>query len=684
MQMPAERSAGTDVSLDHGRDGRVFPEFAFCKGGSGKGLCYRRAMRAAPGLLVLGVAGALLAVALFFGRGSSDGRLFWIGIGASLASLVLLFATLLGFLPRPSLTKRAWWALGLFTTFVLWSGLTIAWSIAPDRSWAYLNRGLAYLAFVVLGLFVAALVRRPATWTAGVLAGLCLGVLGWALLGKVFPGLFPDGARVARLRNPIGYWNALALVAALAFPLGLWLAAGRPHARLLRAAGVVLLYVAGIALVLTYSRAGIVVAAAGIGLWLWLSRDRFEGLAMLVAAGAPAVCVVAWASTQPGIVDHLQTSATRERAGAWFALALVLGAAGALGLSHYAARAGERLSADARRRWALRLGGALAAVAAGVVVAATVAIGGPGEWLDEFRGKGDVVQGSGRLGELSSNNRWTWWGESWELFRDAPAGGHGAHTFEIARRPIRVGSVVTEEPHNVALQALAETGLAGLLLGLAAAAFALLALREALRRLDGDERAAGVALAVLLPIYLLHALADIDWDFVAASAPVLFPVGVLLAAGRPAAEARSSPVLAVVACVAGLGVLYSMTAPWLSQRRVEAAYEAIAENDVEGAVSAARQARDLNPLSVDPLWAWALADARRSDPSRTLRRYADATELQPENSDTWFALGAYELGIGRFRDAYVHLDRAYGLDPYGPAGVPGGLLDQARAKVEGR
>ena len=61
---------------------------------------------------------------------------------------------------------------------------------------------------------------------------------------------------------------------------------------------------------------------------------------------------------------------------------------------------------------------------------------------------------------------------------------------------------------------------------------ALLACAEALRRLEGDERAAASALAVLLPVYLLHALADIDWDFVAASAPVLFAVGVLLAAGR--------------------------------------------------------------------------------------------------------------------------------------------------------
>ena len=641
-------------------------------------------MRAAAGLSVLGVAGALLVVALFFGHGSSDGRLFWIGIVASLAALVLVFATLLGFLPCPTPTRHGWLALGLFAAFVLWNGLTIVWSIAPDRSWAYLNRGLAYLALAVLGLYAGALVRRrPVATTAGLLAGLFLGVLGWALLGKVFPGLFPDGARVARLRNPIGYWNALALIAALALPLGLWLAAGRRYARVVRAGGIVLLYVASIALVLTYSRAGIAVAAAGVVLWLWLCRDRFEGLLTLVAGAGPGLVVAAWASTQSGLVDHLQTSATRERAGAWFALALALGVAAALGLSHYGTRVGERFSDEERHRWATRLGAGIAGLAAVALIAATIAIGGPDEWFDEFRG-GDVAQGSGRLAELSSNNRWTWWQESWELFRDEPAGGHGAHTFEIARRPLRVGSVVTEEPHNIGVQSLAELGIVGLLLGIGAAGLALLACWETVRRLDGDERAAASALAVLPAVYLLHALADIDWDFVAASAPVLVAVGVLLSAGRPPAEPRSRPLLALGAGVVALAVLYSITAPWISQRRVEDAYSAIARGDAGAARSAARQARDLNPLSVEPLWAWALAEATARNPGGTVARYLDATELQPENSDTWFALGAYEFGLRRYRDAYLHLDRAYGLDPYGPAGLPGGLLDQARAKVEGR
>jgi tetratricopeptide (TPR) repeat protein len=638
-------------------------------------------MRAAAGLPVLGAAGALLTVCLFFGQGSSDGRLYWIGIWSSLVALAAVIATLSGVLLRPRATRAGWAALALFTGFVLWNGATMAWSITPDRSWAYLNRGLVYLALAVLGLYVGSLLWRPAVTTAGLLAVLFFGVLGWALLGKVFPGLFPDGARVARLRNPVGYWNALALVAALALPLALWLAAGRRLSRATRAGGVLLLYVATIALVLTYSRAGIVVAAAGICLWLVLCADRFEGLAMLVAGGAPALVVAVWAATRPGLADDLQAHAVRERAGAWFALALVLGAAAALGLSHYGARAGERLAADKRQLWSRRLGaGIIAASVIGVIVA-TVAIGGPGTWLDEFRGKGDVVQGSGRFGDLSSNNRWIWWQEAWELFGQDPAGGKGAHSFEVARRPIRVGSVVTAEPHNLALQALSETGIAGLLLGLGAAGLAVAAGLGALRRLDGEERAAAVALAVALPIFLLHALADIGWDFVAVSGPVFLAAGVLMSAGREPGAPRSSPVAAVLAGVVGLAVCYSLTAPWLADRRVEDAYASIGRGDAKAAVSAARQAHDLNPLSIEPLWVWALAEAAGGNPAGTLRRYRQGTELQPENSDTWYALGAYELDLRRYRSAFRHLDRAYGLDPYGPAGLPGGLLDQAREKV---
>jgi hypothetical protein len=42
-----------------------------------------------------------------------------------------------------------------FVAFALWSAASVVWSIEPDRSWAYFNRGLAYLAFALLGIFHA-------------------------------------------------------------------------------------------------------------------------------------------------------------------------------------------------------------------------------------------------------------------------------------------------------------------------------------------------------------------------------------------------------------------------------------------------------------------------------------------------------------------------------------------------
>src|SRR5213076_1583857 len=74
-------------------------------------------------------------------------------------------------------------------------------------------------------------------------------------------------------------------------------------------------------------------------------------------------------------------------------------------------------------------------------------------------------------------------------------------------------------PHNLPLQVLSETGVVGLIL-LVAAVGALL--RRTFRR-RGHE----LALALILPAYLLHSLVDVDWDFVAVSAPAFLAAGAL-------------------------------------------------------------------------------------------------------------------------------------------------------------
>src|SRR5512142_1384082 len=144
------------------------------------------------GRATLVAAAALLATALFFGDGTSDGRLFWIGSLAVIAAAVIATG---GGIPVPRGAGLA--TLALLAALAAWVGVTLWWSIAPDLSWAAFDRVLVYGAFALLGL-LATRVSQPARTAAAGLAILVGLVLAWALLGKVVPSLFPDGARVAR------------------------------------------------------------------------------------------------------------------------------------------------------------------------------------------------------------------------------------------------------------------------------------------------------------------------------------------------------------------------------------------------------------------------------------------------------------------------------------------------------
>jgi O-Antigen ligase len=627
------------------------------------------------GLATVGVAAALLATALFFGDGTSDGRLFWISSLAVIAAAVLAAA---GGVPVPRGAGLATFA--LLGALIVWVGLTLAWSIAADLSWAAFDRLLAYGALAVLGLLVTR-VPRPARTVAAGLALLLGLVLGWALLGKVVPSLFPDGARVARLRNPVGYWNSLALVGATAVPFGLWAACSRRFHPAVRACGALLVYLAEVAAVLTYSRAGIAVAAVAALAWLAIDRDRLETLATLVLVTPVAGLVSLWAFSRPALTDDLQPYQQRVNDGAWFGVFLSVGAAVVVGLGYLAARA--EVSPEGRRSLT-RLLGLVVAVAA-VASVAVVGVWKGGSIADEFRGAkaAEVTQTPNRLADLSSSNRWRWWKEAWQLWEDAPAGGKGAATFEVARRRIRTGSIVTTEPHDLPLQFLAETGIVGFLGLLALVGAGAAAAVTALRRVEPAERGAAAALAIGVGAFALHSLVDIHWEFVAVGAPAFFSLGVLvgLGAGPPA---RLRPVWAGVTAVVALAMLYSLTAPYVSGRLVDSAYDAIGRGQFSAALSDGRSARWLDPLATDPLLALGDAESARPDDGAALTYYRDAVRLQPENSSTWYALGSFEFFTARYRAALHDLDRAYGLDPYGPAGRPGGLLDQARAKVEGR
>jgi O-Antigen ligase len=595
-------------------------------------------------------AAALAFWALFFSNGSSDSRLFWIGTAATIVAAV-------GWAVRPpALTRRALLFFALFAAFVLWQAASIAWSIQPSRSWEYTNRSYVYLAFAAVGALLGGVAPRRLIEAAGALLGA---LFVWALAAKVFPGLYSDYERLARLRYPLGYWNELALLAAASVPIALSIA------RRLRLLGGLLLYLALVVGVLTYSRVGIVLAVIAALVWLVLDEHRYESIAVLAVAWIVGAGVAGIALLLPGVSDDLQPHDVRVQDGLIFGLVLLVGAAVVvLALRYVVTRAVDR-------RFVRAAVAVLAALLVAAFAASVVRAGGPGGWVSdrwhEFSNpvSAQLANAPNRLTSTSSSNRWRWWQEAWNAFTAHPAGGTGAGTFELTDRIERDSPLAVVEPHSVPLQFLSELGLIGFLLYGAI----LVAL----------TRRTVIPLMLAIGICVVHAFVDIDWDYVAVQGPLFLVIGALLAGP---AVARRSWVAGAAAGLVALAAVYSLASPWLSNQRLDASLDSILGGNVVAARDQAQAAHSFNPLALEPLWRMAVLEPNRT---RALELYSEARDLEPENPETWYQLGRFELRVLKQpRKAYFDLNHAYTLDNFlfAKRTQPARDLDDARCQVD--
>ena len=159
-------------------------------------------------------------------------------------------------------------------------------------------------------------------------------------------------------------------------------------------------------------------------------------------------------------------------------------------------------------------------------------------------------------------------------------------------------------------------------------------------------------------------------------------LGVLAGAGRTTVPFRRRPFLAIATVLVALFALASFASPRAAESSVRESTRALDDRDFDAARDSADRARLLNPLSVEPIWALARVDERQGRYSDAEERYVQAVELQPENPETWYALGLYEFQVrGNMCAAYEFLNNAYTLDPAGSQWVEGGELDIARDAV---
>jgi O-Antigen ligase len=610
-------------------------------------------------------AAGLLLLALFFGQGTNDSRLFWIGLAALLVAAVAVV-----WRPR-AVGGTAAVFLAFLGGLALWQAATIAWSIEPAASWDYANRGLVYFAFACIGVLLGSV---PRSWVAAGLGALTTTLLILALAAKVVPALYADYGRLARLRWPLEYWNELALLAAMTVPLGLWLAGRRERPLRSRVAGALHVYVALVAVVLTFSRFGIALAVLAAAAWVWLDRDRLDSFAALVAVVPPAAVVAAVALALPGVANDGVSHSTRVRDGAIFGVLLIVGAVVAAAAAQFAL--GREPNVAQRRRFAVGAGAGLAVLCAVALVVLIARDGGPLEFVrvrwHEFSAK-QSVNTVAHIGSASSGNRWAWWQQSWDAFTRHPGGGTGAGSFALTSTIAAHNSLQTTiEPHNTPLQFLTETGIVGFLLYVGVIASVVVGV------LRGPRDRATYALVFVAAIGLLHSIVDIDWSFVATQAPLFVIAGVL--ASRPREPARRNVLVIAGTGVVVLASLYSLFLPWYANQRFNEGLDAAGRDDV-AARDALSDAHKLNPLAIDPIQFLAAVDESLGDVRNAERLYVLATKREPLNPETWYALGTFYAGHRRWREAYAALNRSYSLNGYASSQLLA-LLDLSRCQLD--
>jgi hypothetical protein len=562
-------------------------------------------------------------------------------------------------------------ALAAMAGLAAWSALSIVWAAAPDLAWIDADRQAIGLCALALGLALGALLpRAPVAFGLGISAAAAVPIL-IALGTKVLPGLLGADRDLARLAEPLGYWNALALIGAMAIPGLMWLAGGGGAPARWRApvAGAGLCLVC-VTLLLTYSRGGLLAAIMAVAVVTAFLPRRWEALAALAAGAAGAAWPAAYALTTPLLSEDQVPTDLREGAGAGLGWRLAIGLALAAALAPGLVWAWRRLGIDGRKARLAVVAGAAALCLVVVVGAAATPAGR--DWADarvtELRGEGGdaVANDPGRLVSASGNQRRAWWNEAWRGFEAAPLVGQGAGGFALVHLQERRNSddaLATREPHGVVLRVLSGTGLVGLaLLAALVAAVCWAAVRAVAA---GADPGIGLPLAILAA-FALQAAIDWAWAIPALTVPALAAAGVVLAAAAPgpAAAARRPGSLAAGALAAAvLIVMASATLPWWSAQAASSGEDALADGRARAALDDADAARAANPLSLAPLLLRGAAFADLGQPARALGAYREATRVQPDNPAAWRALAIFLGEDPTARAAWLQVRR---LDPQDP------------------
>jgi hypothetical protein len=503
----------------------------------------------------LGLLAAGLTVYLAFNSGG-----YFPG-ATSVAALVLAFALLVRIVaagnPFEGLSYPLAVAAGALMLYAVWTLVSASWSDSSARALLEFNRVLLYLlALLFFGSYARTDHRvRHVVW--GV-AAATVAVSTAGFLTRTLPNVFHLAPAVQdqRLNYPIGYWNALGLLAAVGIVLCLHLTSSERESPVVRILGAAALPVLGPTLLFTFSRGPLAAVVFGVVAYLLLARPRGAVAGLIATVPATTLAAITaydadlLASKHPRTPEAAAQGNHVARIVAICVMSAVVLRAGLLWLD---ARL-VRLRLDPHtRRW-LAAGAVVLALAAVVVILTGTSATDRVEAQYHRLTRSNVMQTGDYRDRLTDPgiNRLDHWNIALDAFRGAPLRGQGAGTYALLWNRHRPTDSDSVEGHSLYLEQLGELGFVGAVL---LAIVLLTVLAVVALRARGPRRALFAAVFAAMFTWVLHAGIDWDWEITAVTLWLFMLGGSALAAakgttGRLPAPGPASRAVLGVSCVA--------------------------------------------------------------------------------------------------------------------------------------
>ena len=563
---------------------------------------------------------------------------------------------------------RAAFAL-LMVALAVWIALSAVWSISSSASVRETERMLVYVGLALALAFVLRRGDAPGV-VGGALVGIAL-VSGLALATRLFPDrldTYDDPIVSYRLAEPLGYWNALGLLAAMGLLVAIGIVA---HSRSFRSAAAsgALLPVLATTLYFTFSRGGWAALVFGFVGAVAIDPRRLR-LMWSTLAVAPAVfACVAYASRQSALTAEDAPTKDAVTEGHRFALVLVALALCSGLLAWGASWIARRLPVSNRVVRAVNV--TLVALVAAGALAAVVAVGGASHGLSVLKERFDEPPAAhgrdlnDRLFDISGSGRTEQIAIALDAGRERPLIGYGSGSYEYLLYERRKAPLVIRDAHSLYAEMFGEVGAIGLALLIAALVLPLVGALVA-RRSRFVVAGAGAYLA-----WVAASALDWHWEMVGVTITALLAGGsALLASDRR----RPVPLVGGVRWVAlGVSIVLTVFAvvSLVGNQALFAGREALARKEWAVAADHGQRAQALLFWSYEPEIVLGDAAAGLGDREAALGAYRDAVATDPRNWVAWLRLAQVARGAERTA-AY---DRVRELNPL-EEGLPG---ESARA-----